>query len=205
MTDDYPQPEDLLPAGFAAGLLALLRDAVPGMDEYSLIRRLAQVFPDSVFAIPGVLRDPLTLFQVHFLLFHQLYRLSDTLLEEGLQIRINALSIGLEPRLPGKAGLQLNDPLRVYYLDWSQWLATNADDVERLLGDFFRGRGSVPAQSHQAALEHFSLREPVSLPQIKRRYRQLLSEHHPDRGGDTATAQAINESFLILQRYYGKL
>lgn len=30
---------------------------------------------------------------------------------------------------------------------------------------------------------------------IKARYRQLAMEHHPDRGGDTATMQAINSQY----------
>lgn len=31
--------------------------------------------------------------------------------------------------------------------------------------------------------------------EIKKRYRQLAFEHHPDRGGDTATMQAINTQY----------
>ncbi|MCO3066035.1 hypothetical protein FA243_29305, partial [Pseudomonas aeruginosa] len=40
--------------------------------------------------------------------------------------------------------------------------------------------------------------------QIKLRYRQLVSQHHPDRGGSTARLQSINKAMEILQRYYSR-
>ncbi|TVP87619.1 MAG: molecular chaperone DnaJ [Pseudomonadaceae bacterium] len=197
--------DELLPENFVDHLHALLQAHPQGIDEYALIKQLAADFPDSPFAVPGALREPLALFQLHFLLFHQLYRLADQVAEHGQQLDIHALSIRLGPRLSGQEGLLREDPLRTYYLDWAQWMETNAADVERLLGDFFGGRSSVPAAEHAAALALFELAEPLTAPDIKRRYRQLLSQHHPDRGGSTATAQAINDAFLILQRYYGKV
>ncbi|WP_157719156.1 DNA-J related domain-containing protein [Halopseudomonas salegens] len=199
------QPEDLLPADFSARLLNLLRTVPQGIDEYGLIKQLAVEFPASPFAVPGALREPLSLFQLHFLLFHELYKLADEVAGQGQQLDIHALTIRLGPRLPGYAGLQREDPMRSYYLDWGQWVETNADDVERLLGDFFQGRSSIPPAEHARALRLFGLQEPVTAGQIKRRYRQMLSQHHPDRGGSTADAQAINDAFLILQRYYGKV
>ena len=39
---------------------------------------------------------------------------------------------------------------------------------------------------------------------IKHRYRQLVSLHHPDRGGNTARLQSINKAMEILERYYGR-
>ncbi len=40
------------------------------------------------------------------------------------------------------------------------------------------------------------------MPIIKYRYRQLVSQHHPDRGGSTSRLQSINLAMEILQRYY---
>jgi len=56
-----------------------------------------------------------------------------------------------------------------------------------------------------AALALFELEDgPVDYALIKLRYRQLVSQHHPDRGGSTARLQSINKAMEILQRYYSR-
>ena len=202
-----PAPDDLLPAGFDDFVLACLAEAPGGVDEFSLIKVLAERFPDTVFGVPGALREPLLLFQTHFLLFHALYRLSDRLAERHLELQIHALSIRMLPRsVADKSGslLQERNPLRSYYLDWEQWLTTQGEDVERLLNGFRQGRFALSPQEVGAALDVFGLEEPVDPQRIKLRYRELMSLHHPDRGGRTGVVQEINEALLILQRYYGK-
>lgn len=199
--------DDLLPADFDHFVLACLADAPGGMDEFSLIKALAGQFPDSLFGVPGALRDPLLLFQTHFLLFHALYRLSDQLAEQQLALQIHALSIRLLPR--GRADAQGEslaalDPLRSYYLDWEQWLTTQGEDVEQLLKGFRQGNFAVSQGEVDAALASFELVAPVDARQIKQRYRELMSLHHPDRGGSTERVQEVNQALLILQRYYGK-
>ena len=199
--------DDLLPADFDPFVLVCLADAPGGIDEFSLIKRLGVQFPDSLFGVPGALRDPLLLFQTHFLLFHALYRLSDQLAERQLALQIHALSIRLLPREYSTAqgeNLAELDPLRSYYLDWEQWLTTQGDDVERLLKGFRQGNFAVSEAEVNAALISFELEAPVDARQIKQRYRELVSQHHPDRGGSTERVQEVNQALLILQRYYGK-
>ena len=197
-------PDELLPAGFEAELLSRLAARPDGIDEFSLIRELAAAFPRSLFAGPDVLREPLSLFQAHFLLFHVLYRLSDRLVDEGLEIQVHVLRIQLVPRRSNLEGLVAPDPLRSYYLDWNQWLSTQGDDVEKLLKGFRQGPFSVPEEELTQALAVFGLQAPADARQVKQRYRVLASQHHPDKGGDTADIQAVNQALLILQRYYGK-
>lgn len=197
-------PDMLLPADFDDVLLRLLHAHPAGQSEYALLQALATEFPASLFAEPGALRDPLQLFRLHFLLFHQLYRLADQVAQQGLVLDIHALKIQLRPRLPGMAGLQVDDPLRRYYLDWDHWRDTNRDDVERLIDSFWRGRVSVSEPEVSAALAVLELEEGADAAACRRQYRRLLSQHHPDRGGSTARAQEINQAMLILQRYYGK-
>lgn len=63
------------------------------------------------------------------------------------------------------------------------------------------------SEDKQAALELFELEgseQPLNLATIKHRYRQLVSLHHPDRGGSTARLQSINKAMEILERYYGR-
>lgn len=195
-------PEDLLPAGFDQHLLCILDSLPEGIDEYALIKRLAGDYPQSFFAVPGALSDPLQLFRIHFLLFHMLYRLSDSLNASGKRLQISALRIIILPVTPSRAGLQLADPLRTYYLDWEQWAATNAADVQELLNAFWRHQPVASDEGVKGALALFDLKACADFSQIRHRYRVLMSAHHPDRGGDTALVQRINEAFLILKRYY---
>lgn len=196
--------DDLLPDGFELFVQATLAQHPAGLDEFALIRALAQAFPASLFAAPDALRDPLRLFQTHFLLFHGLYRLSDRLLLQQQELEVHALCIRLLPRQAAAPGVRSPDPLRSYYLDWTQWASTHRDDVERLLNGYRQGPFALARVEVDHALTLFGLAEPVTPQQIKQRYRALVSEHHPDRGGDTGAIQAINAALLILQRYYGK-
>ncbi|MEH6566533.1 MAG: DNA-J related domain-containing protein [Halopseudomonas sp.] len=203
---DELQPHHLLPPGFESELLAMLRAAPEGLGEYQLIGQLAERYPESLFAEPGALRDPLRLFQLHFLLFHLLYRLADELAEQGQALSINTLSICLQPRETATPGLVTDDPLRRYYLDWRQWRDTHAEDVQHLLDGFWRqqGRPQVAAGEVQQALQVMDLQEPTDARAVKQRYRALVRVHHPDRGGSTERVQAINQAMLILERYYGR-
>ena len=38
----------------------------------------------------------------------------------------------------------------------------------------------------------------ATLADIKAAFRRLASQHHPDRGGDTARAAAINDAYAVL-------
>lgn len=203
-SSDAPSADQLLPQGFEPWLLDLLHEHPKGIDEYRLIRALAEQFPESLFALPGALREPLQLFQLHFLLFHALYRLSDRLAAEGFELQIQALGIRLQLRAAGEAGMALADPLRAYYLDWDQWLQTRDEDVRRLLDDFMRGAGSLDGDELQQALGLFELPAQATGAQLRQRYRQLVSRHHPDRGGDTAMLQRINRAWEVLQRHAGR-
>ena len=92
--------------------------------------------------------------------------------------------------------------LNRHYLDLSQLQDTDERDVERLLTSFWtRMQGG---DEKQAALELFELHheQALDLPRIKQRYRQMVSVHHPDRGGSTERLQSINLAMEILGRYY---
>ena len=182
----------------------LLAAAPAGLGEYQLIQQLQacqrQYLPD----LP--LSDPLVLFRTHFMLFNALYRLRDHLwATQSGSLQISALHIQLLPYQPGSHELAEHDPLRDYYLDLSQLEQTRAQDVTRLLQSFWTRLHS--ADDKQAALELFELSEnstPPDLSAIKHRYRQLVSQHHPDRGGSTERLQSINKAMEVLERYYGR-
>lgn len=196
MNDDLDPNLDL-----AEQVLQLLQAAPDGIAEYTLIQQLKDRHSGHVPNLP--LADKLVLFRTHFLLFNALYRLRERLWQEkSSQLQISPLCIRLLPYQPGNAALSERDALRDYYLDMSNLQGTDERDVERLLTSFWtRMQGG---EEKQAALELFELanERSLDLPRIKQRYRQMVSEHHPDRGGSTERLQSINLAMEILERYY---
>ncbi|MDO9320515.1 MAG: DNA-J related domain-containing protein [Pseudomonas sp.] len=196
MTSNIQPPTDL-----AEQLLALLQAASDGCSEYQLIQQLRQ---QQSTPLDNLASDPhLALFQTHFLIFNALYRLRERLwLARSAHLQISPLCCQLLPYQAGSAELAEHDPLRDYYLDLQHLQSTNAHDVEQLLASFWtRLQGG---DEQRAALELFELsaQPALDLARIKHRYRQLVSQHHPDRGGSTSRLQSINLAFEILQRYY---
>ena len=200
MNDDFDPGLDL-----PEQLHQLLRAAPAGLGEYQLIQLLKARQSVHIPNLP--LTDKLVLFRTHFLLFNALYRRREQLwASQSGYLQISALNIQLLPYQPGSSELSEHDPLRDYYLDLSQLSDTDEQDVAKLLLSFWtRMHGS---EEKQAALELFELEgreQTLNLATIKHRYRQLVSLHHPDRGGSTARLQSINKAMEILERYYGRV
>lgn len=196
MNDDLDPSQDL-----ADQVLQLLQAAPDGLAEYALIQQLKTQHSGHLPNLP--LTDKLVLFRTHFLLFNALYRLRDRLWQaQTYLLEISPLCIRLLPYQAGSAALSERDALRDYYLDMSQLGDTDERDVERLLTSFWtRMQGG---EEKLAALQLFELDDdaPLDLARIKQRYRQLVSLHHPDRGGSTQRLQSINKAMEILSRYY---
>lgn len=196
MTTDLNPDLDL-----AEQLLELLQAYPQGCSEYELIQQLKARHSTHIPNLP--LTDQLVLFRTHFLLFNALYRLRDQLWgEQRAHLQISALRTCLQPYQAGNANLSEHDPLRDYYLDMQQLRDTSAHDVEQLMTSFWTQLQG--GDEKLAALELFELHEEncLDLDRIKYRYRQLVSQHHPDRGGSTSRLQSINQAMEILQRYY---
>lgn len=169
-----------------------------GISEYELLRRLAA---DGVIEYGETQsRDTLALFQVHFLLFHALYVLRDRLrAQQRGDLEINAVSIRLLPYAPRDSNtLDLPDPLREYYLNWSNCRDTDAADIDRMLGRFWIKY--VRNDARREALDALGLCDPVDDDTIKQAWRRLAMQHHPDRGGDGEKLQRINAAVEQLLR-----
>lgn len=183
-------------------LLQLLNERPEGCSEFGLIQQLKT--RHSRHILQGAMADKLVLFRTHFLLFNALYVLRDRLWQsKSGSLLISPLNVQLLPYSAGQAELSEADPLRAYYLDSSHLRDTHEDDVEKLLTSFWtRMQGG---DEKRAALELFELdtcAETLNLATVKQRYRSLVSQHHPDRGGSTSRLQSINLAMEILARYY---
>ena len=178
-----------------------------GIGEYNLLQMLQQK-PYQLFSSEG-LSDPLILFQTHFILFNALYLLRDKWQKEqkgSLDILIT--HIRLLPYQKGEEGLNKEDKLRTYYLDWNNFSNTDKQDVELLINSFWKfmsddiERAKQDPESVKSAYKCLLLNEPCDFTEVKRQYRTLLHQYHPDKGGNTEKTQKIEQAFNVLKIHF---
>ena len=182
-------------------LLELLTASPSGLSEHALITRVRET--GRTRPLLCEIKDNLTLFQAHFLLFHTLYKLREKLWRQRRgHLEINPLKLRLLPYTDGTAGLSERDPMRDYYMDRSNFETTTAEDVDRLLKAFWL---RLHKSGHRKeALKALGLEDPVDDATIKDCYRRLAMRHHPDRGGDKQRLQMINAAMMSLKPDPGK-
>ena len=176
----------------------VLRAHPAGLSEYELIKTL-EAENETGFS-RECLRDNLSLFQTHFLLFHALYHLHEQLwTSQTARLEIHTLCIQLLPfKMATDSQLAEHDPLREYYLDLNNLEKTGVSEVEELLTQFWSR--FVGNDDRRQALAELELKDPVDWPTIKTQHRRLAMHHHPDRGGDETRLQAINAAMETLAR-----
>jgi DnaJ-domain-containing protein 1 len=94
----------------------------------------------------------------------------------------------------------LHNPLALLYLDYAQVMQTTAQDVTKLLDQFWKHYLNDDQKLN--ALSVLGLSEPVDFDQIKKQYRRLAMKHHPDRGGDADQLIAVYQAMQCLEMYY---
>lgn len=173
--------------------------------EHQLIEQLKQ-HPYQLFD-EQALRDPLSLFQTHFLIFHCLYRLqADWRMNKIAELDIHTLAIKRQPWQPAKTGVQRADPLASYYLDLTQLTDTSKGEVEQLLNDFWqtmgqRGATQKPTMPFEQACRILQLEPPLARQSLKRQYRRLIHKHHPDKGGSLKKMQNVKAAYQVLVQH----
>ena len=188
-----PPTDDLDPE--LKRLRAILADHPGGLREYDILQILRGEQP-----LRGL--DELGLFRIHFLLFHHLYRLRIALEARGLgSVEIHCLKTRLvpaPPSAPNDAHLPLApDPLAEYYLDLGNLERTTREEVQDLMRWFWRAY-RVHGRREEA-LSTLGLGVKATWLEIRRRYRELVRSHHPDRGGDPDPFLRVTEAMEILR------
>ena len=198
------------PSGWAP-LQPILHDILlthnDGMSEYALFNLLKSA-PYELFTTEA-LRDPLSLFQSHFILFNALYHLRDTWLRDktGL-LEIHYSCIRHHPWEAGTSGVITQDKLRSYYLDWTNLSGTDQSQVEALLDSFWLAFSGMPSQvqdnnmPQQQALDLLNLTTPYSSQQLKQQYRKMLHKYHPDKGGSCEKTVQLHNAYEQLKTKY---
>ena len=180
----------------------LLASAGRSLTEHEIIRYLQD--SDASFPVLAV-SARLALFQTHFLIMNALYQLQDQLLGEGIYLHISALEITLRP-ITETTGNKLTSPgvddeLKRYYCNWDNFNTTDEQDVDRLLRSFWE---HYLAKDRQVdAYQALQLEPGCSWSEIKKAYRRLASDCHPDRGGSHTEFIMIREAYEVLARTVG--
>ncbi len=187
-------------------LAILIEENSEGFTEHQLLTLLQQ--PPHEFFAADSFREPLILFQSHFLLFHCLYLLQNNWRkDQHADLEISALRIKKQPleaavkTTQNEYNMILGDPLAQYYLDWSHFSATSGEDIEQLLKAFWK-KMIVPHQHDdlQQALAILELDKPIPIDQLKVQYRHLAQRYHPDKGGDSEHFKKICQAFHQLKQ-----
>ena len=200
---------------FKVLILRLLREADSTLSEHQLIM-LLRAHQQSW---PCMADEPqLALFQVHFLTMNALYQLQGELWRESIYLQVGPLAIGFVDVFPGDSSGDNSDnsfgnragegkvlssdiaeeKIRAYYLDWSNYEATDSDDVQRLLSSFWSRYMSEDQQSQAYAV--LELEPDAAWPQVQKSYRRMASQHHPDRGGNAQRFLEVRGAYELLSR-----
>ncbi len=180
-------------------LLTWLKKEPLELSEFLLIKKLQKENYEGFHNVS--LNDNMALFKMHFILHHALYQLQQTLFtEQRYCLIISALKIQLLPYHAGDSALSEYDVVRDFYLNWNNFEAMTGEKLEHLLNNFWQK--FYAKNDYQQALAIFGLKEPTNYELIKKRYRILVGQHHPDRGGDKEKLQQINQAMEILEKYY---
>ncbi|VAW89383.1 hypothetical protein MNBD_GAMMA18-719 [hydrothermal vent metagenome] len=170
------------------------------ISEYELI---AQLKEQGFFAfLPPPPTPTHALFCAHFLLFHALYTVRDQLrLAQSAELHISPLAIQLHPYQSEVSALCKVDPLRDYYLDLDNLHSTGKAEVDELINAFWKkfAQSEQDAPARVLALAQLGLKAPVTDEQIRRRYKEQVMQHHPDRGGNEQQLQALNQAMAVLK------
>ena len=147
------------------------------------------------------------LFKRNFLIMNALYQLQTELYPEQW-LQVEAMNIQLFSELETKNNQQTIDmahPLREYYLDWINYQVEEGE-VQRLLNEFWNnyrrylGGTNASSMDRIQALKRFGLSESATEKEIRKQWRKLAMQHHPDReSGNVEQFRVMCEAWNVLR------
>ena len=149
---------------------------------------------------PRVSAD-LALFQQHFVLYHLLYRLQQSWLPGSGYLHIMLAKVQL---LPASKRPEADSDIsrRQYYLDWQHYYEMTEQLLDAHLTAFWRyvskGLPIDNAADIETARDLLALPENFTLTQLKKSYRTLALQQHPDRGGDSQRFIVLSQAYQLL-------
>lgn len=182
-------------------ILHILKKHPEGIGEFEILQALKTQLPE----LKKIAKNAnLLLFRQHFLIMNALYQLQFSLRQEGrLSLTISPMHIQLfSSKLTPLAtrqdiGSHGEAKLAAYYLDWKEYEKTDEEDVSQLLASFYTR--IYLNDDRDAALETLQIfHKSPSKEEIKRQYRKLAHQAHPDHGGNTETFISLRQAYECL-------
>lgn len=179
-------------------VLQVLRMAEKHLAIHELLQELKRVAK-----VPKLDDDvQLALFKLNWLMMNALYQLQTELLQEGYYLTVSTLDIYLSSfdRVASDNVSQAikHQPLRDYYLDWRHFSDTTKEEVQALLDGVWQEYISDDTQ--EKAYRVLGLKVSASFQLIRKTYRKLAGQYHPDKGGDSIRFMEIREAYEILRK-----
>ncbi|RRJ23594.1 hypothetical protein EIK76_05905 [Rheinheimera mesophila] len=184
-----------------AALEAFLLSRQGEISEQELLHQLKAFFPE-----PRSLAVDSLLFQQHFVLYHHLFVLQAQWRQEQvalLHIGYAKVMVYTVTALPDNAVAlwQEQQDKAAYYLDWQNMRAMTDDKLQALLDEFWKKLAlhqQNQALDTGALRQKWQLNQPYSVTQLKKVYRQQALRLHPDKGGDAAAFQLLQQEYQWL-------
>ena len=182
-------------------LVKQLQDQPDRCSEYELIQKLRDKGLFTIDEHELLSSNSLVMFQIHFTVYHVLYRLRDRFRKNReFELELSPVAIQLKKYIKGDTALTEHDPLQEYYLDIDNFGETDSKDVDEMLDRFWSRLGN--SERRVEALKELGLVDPVKNEDIRKQYRRMAMKHHPDRGGDADKLQRINAAISVLLNSY---
>ncbi len=171
------------------------------ISEQELLHHLKAFFPEArTLAVDSLL------FQQHFILYHHLFVLQAQWQQEQvalLHIGYAKVMVYTVSALPDNALAlwQEQQDKAAYYLDWQNMRAMTDDKLQALLDEFWK-KLALYQQNNSLDTgmlqQKWQLPQPFSVAQLKKTYRQQALRLHPDKGGDAAAFQLLQQEYQWL-------
>lgn len=178
--------------------------AAPGhqTDEHSLMKGFLQQHD-----LQLDLLQPLSLFKMHFCLRHYLYQLDLEWRRQGQPgVELGLLEIRRDLCLPtntcqtGSQELQQAHPLASYYLQAKHLHQEDEDSLIALLKHSWQRLQAQDPKAKAQALAVLHLSEPLCQLALKKQFRRLAQQQHPDRGGDEQQFRRLRQAYELLRQ-----
>jgi len=165
--------------------------------EYLLLQFL-QEHHSSFFSSLG---DDPSLYKKHFFLFHQLYLLRDELVAHRKNLLISAIEITISDQIFDSKAIADTDALREFYLDLKN-LALSDEKVSEMLNDFWQKYLAIDKKAQAIRILGLDNSPTINKKIIKKRYNELASKHHPDKGGNQQEFIKIKQANETLKKLF---
>ncbi len=190
-----------LQADLVAALEAFLLSRQGEISEQELLHQLKAFFPE-----PRSLAVDSLLFQQHFILYHHLFVLQAQWQQEQvalLHIGYAKVMVYTVSALPDNAVAlwQEQQDKAAYYLDWQNMRAMTDDKLQTVLDEFWKKLALYQQNKTldtTVLQQKWQLLQPYSVAQLKKNYRQQALRLHPDKGGDAAAFQLLQQEYQWL-------